>query len=52
MCRLWDSCSRVMVDDMRDTVADRVGGSVPVLLTPYGGAEALFRLGLRPVSLD
>ena len=34
-----------MVDGMRDAVADRVGGSVPVLLTPYGGPEALFRLG-------
>jgi YD repeat-containing protein len=34
-----------MVDSMRDAVADRVGGSVPVLLTPYGGPEALFRLG-------
>jgi uncharacterized protein (TIGR00369 family) len=33
-----------MVDGMRDAVADRVGGSVPVLLTPYGGPEALFRL--------
>src|SRR6478672_5645143 len=45
MCRLYDRCSRVIVDDMRDAVADRVGGSVPVLLTPHGGPEALFRLG-------
>lgn len=30
---------------MRDAVADGVGGSAPVLITPHGGPEALFRLG-------